>query len=88
MLTCGDGLDVVREFVLENEFGLIESIYPATNPIGHMGGGPSASQEKCMQCREYLLGRVKSISLLLPCSASLLREDHDLDDTGYCKKMN
>jgi hypothetical protein len=50
MLCCGDGLQVVREYILKDEFGLTKPIYPATNPIGHMGGGPSLFKEKCIQC--------------------------------------
>jgi hypothetical protein len=48
MMACGDGFQVVREFVLENEFGLIKPIYPANDAIGHMGGGPSPFREKRM----------------------------------------
>ena len=41
MLSCGDGLQVVRELILEEEFKIIKPIFPGTNPIGHMGGGPT-----------------------------------------------
>ncbi|MFW6139616.1 MAG: 5,10-methylenetetrahydrofolate reductase, partial [Spirochaetota bacterium] len=36
MLTCGDGLQVVREYILEGEYGISKPIYPGTNPTGHM----------------------------------------------------
>jgi len=72
MMTCGDGLQVVREIVLENKFGLIKPIYPATNPIGHMGGGPATFSEKCMQCGECLLGQFAGICPMTQCAKGLL----------------
>ena len=70
MLTCGDGLQVVREIV--EEFGLLKPIYPGTNPIGHMGGGPALFKEKCQQCGECELGRTAGICPLTQCPKGLL----------------
>jgi len=72
MLCCGDGLQVVREYVLENEFGLTKSIYPSTNPIGHMGGGPGLFREKCIQCGECELGKLSGICPMTQCAKGLL----------------
>lgn len=72
MLTCGDGLQVVRELVLEDEFKLIKPIYPGTNPIGHMGGGPTLFKEKCQQCGECELGKFAGICPLTQCPKGLL----------------
>ncbi|RKY62963.1 MAG: 5,10-methylenetetrahydrofolate reductase [Candidatus Latescibacterota bacterium] len=72
MLTCGDGLQVVREFVLEGEFGIRKPIYPGTNPIGHMGGGPTLFKEKCMQCGECEMGRLVGICPLTQCPKGFL----------------
>ena len=85
MLSCGDGLQVVREFVLENEFGLIKPIYPATNPIGHMGGGPSAFREKCMQCGECLLGQFAGICPMTQCAKGLLNGPCGGASNGKCE---
>jgi hypothetical protein len=71
MLACGDGLQVVRELV-EVEFGLLKPIYPGTNPIGHMGGGPTLFKEKCQQCGECELGRFAGICPLTQCPKGLL----------------
>lgn len=68
MLACGDGLQVVREFVLENEFDFVKPIYPANDAIGHMGGGPSAFREKCIQCGECLLGQFVGICPMTQCA--------------------
>lgn len=72
MLCCGDGLQVVREYILENEFGLTKAIYPGTNPIGHMGGGPSLFREKCIQCGECELGKLAGICPMTQCAKGLL----------------
>lgn len=72
MLTCGDGLQVVRELILEEEFEIIKPIYPATNPIGHMGGGPALFREKCQQCGECELGKFAGICPLTQCAKGLL----------------
>lgn len=61
MLTCGDGLQVVRELALEEEFKIIKPIYPGTNPIEHMGGGPTLFKDKCQQCGECELGKFAGI---------------------------
>jgi ferredoxin len=71
ILSCGDGLQVVRD-ILENEFGLIKPIYPANNPVGHMGGGPSLFREKCIQCGECELGRLAGICPMTQCPKGLL----------------
>jgi len=72
MLTCGDGLQVVRELILEEEFDLVKPIYPGTNPIGHMGGGPALFKEKCQQCGECELGKFAGICPLTQCAKGLL----------------
>jgi ferredoxin len=71
MLSCGDGLQVVRG-ILEEEFDLVKSIYPATNPVGHMGGGPALFKEKCIQCGECELGRLSGICPMTQCAKGLL----------------
>lgn len=72
MLTCGDGAQVVQELVVEGEFGLRKPLYPGTNPIGHMGGGPTFFKEKCMQCGECELGRLAGICPLTQCPKGFL----------------
>ncbi|MEA2015827.1 MAG: methylenetetrahydrofolate reductase C-terminal domain-containing protein [Actinomycetota bacterium] len=71
MLSCGDGLQVMRE-IIEKEFGLVKPIYPATNPMGHMGGGPGLFKEKCIQCGDCELGKVSGICPLTQCPKGLL----------------
>lgn len=71
MLSCGDGLQVVRE-ILEKEFKLVKSIYPAANPVGHMGGGPALFKEKCIQCGECELGKLSGICPMTQCAKGLL----------------
>lgn len=71
MLSCGDGLQVVRE-ILEKEFKLVKSIYPATNSVGHMGGGPALFKEKCIQCGECELGKLSGICPMTQCAKGLL----------------
>ena len=85
MLSCGDGLQVIREFVLESEFGLVKPIYPATNPIGHMGEGPSAFREKCMQCGECLLGQFAGICHMTQCAKGLLNGPCGGSKNGKCE---
>ena len=72
ILACGDGLQVVRELILEEEFEITKPIYPATNPIGHMGGGPTLFREKCQQCGECELGKFAGICPLTQCAKGLL----------------
>jgi ferredoxin len=72
MLTCGDGAQVVRELVVEGEFGIRKPIYPGTNPIGHMGGGPTLFKEKCMQCGACELGQLAGICPLTQCPKGFL----------------
>ena len=85
MLTCGDGLQVVRESVLENEFGLVKPIYPANDAIGHMGGGPSTFREKCMQCGECLLGQFAGICPMTQCAKGLLNGPCGGSQNGKCE---
>jgi len=85
MLTCGDGLQVVRESILEKEFGIIKPIYPATNPIGHMGGGPTLFEEKCQQCGECELGRFAGICPLTQCAKGLLNGPCGGSKNGKCE---
>ncbi len=85
MMTCGDGLQVVRESVIEGEFGLLKRIYPATNPTGHMGGGPALFKEKCQQCGECLLGKFAGICPLTQCTKGLLNGPCGGSQDGKCE---
>ncbi|MGD2174427.1 MAG: methylenetetrahydrofolate reductase C-terminal domain-containing protein, partial [Candidatus Brocadiaceae bacterium] len=72
MLCCGDGLQTVWDHVIEEEFGLVKPVYPATNPIGHMGGGPARFEEKCRQCGECELGRLVGVCPLTQCAKGMM----------------
>jgi hypothetical protein len=85
MLTCGDGLQVVRELILEEEFEITKPIYPATNPIGHMGGGPALFKEKCQQCGECELGKFAGICPLTQCAKGLLNGPCGGSKDGKCE---
>jgi len=85
MMTCGDGLQVVRESVIEGEFGLLKRIYPTTNPTGHMGGGPALFKEKCQQCGECLLGKFAGICPLTQCTKGLLNGPCGGSQNGKCE---
>ena len=85
MLTCGDGLQVVRELILEEEFGITKPIYPATNPIGHMGGGPTLFKEKCQQCGDCELGKFAGICPLTQCAKGLLNGPCGGSKNGKCE---
>jgi ferredoxin len=85
MMSCGDGFQVVRESVLENEFGLVKPIYPANDAIGHMGGGPSAFREKCIQCGECLLGQFAGICPMTQCAKGLLNGPCGGASNGKCE---
>jgi hypothetical protein len=85
MLSCGDGLQVVREFILEEELEIIKPIYPGTNPIGHMGGGPTLFKEKCQQCGECELGKFAGICPLTQCAKGLLNGPCGGSNNGKCE---
>jgi len=85
MLACGDGLQVVRELILEEEFEITKPIYPATNPIGHMGGGPALFREKCQQCGECELGKFAGICPLTQCAKGLLNGPCGGSKNGKCE---
>jgi len=85
MLSCGDGLQVVRELILEEEFKIIKPIYPGTNPIGHMGGGPTLFKEKCQQCGECELGKFAGICPLTQCPKGLLNGPCGGYENGKCE---
>jgi len=85
MLSCGDGLQVVRELILEEEFEIIKPIYPGTNPIGHMGGGPTLFKEKCQQCGECELGKFAGICPLTQCAKGLLNGPCGGYENGKCE---
>ena len=85
MLTCGDGLQVVRELILEEEFELVKPIYPGTNPIGHMGGGPTLFKEKCQQCGQCELGKFAGICPLTQCAKGLLNGPCGGNKDGKCE---
>jgi len=85
MLTCGDGLQVVRELILEEEFDLVKPIYPGINPIGHMGGGPTLFKEKCQQCGECELGKFAGICPLTQCAKGLLNGPCGGSKNGKCE---
>ena len=72
MLCCGDGLQTVWDHIIEDEFGLVKPVYPGTNPIGHMGGGPSLFVEKCRQCGDCELGRLVGICPLTQCAKGMM----------------
>jgi ferredoxin len=85
ILACGDGLQVVRELILEEEFEITKPIYPATNPIGHMGGGPTLFKEKCQQCGECELGKFAGICPLTQCAKGLLNGPCGGSKNGKCE---
>jgi hypothetical protein len=85
MQCCGDGLQVVRDNIIEGEFGLTKPIYPATNPMGHMGGGPALFTEKCQQCGECELGRLAGICPLTQCPKGLLNGPCGGSENGKCE---
>lgn len=85
MLSCGDGLQVVREFILEEEYNLVKPIYPGTNPMGHMGGGPTLFKEKCQQCGECELGKTAGICPLTQCAKGLLNGPCGGSQDGKCE---
>jgi hypothetical protein len=85
MLTCGDGLQVVRELILEEEFEITKPIYHSTNPIGHMGGDPALFKEKCQQCGECEIGRFVGIYPLTQCAKGLLNGPCGGSKNGECE---
>jgi hypothetical protein len=85
MLTCGDGLQVVRELIVEGEYGIKKPIYPATDPVGHMGGGPTLFKEKCLQCGECELGRYAGICPMTQCAKGLLNGPCGGSQDGKCE---
>jgi len=72
IMACGDALQTVWDHILEEEFDLLKPVYPATNPIGHMGGGPGRFEERCQQCGECDLGRLAGICPLTQCAKGLM----------------
>lgn len=84
MLSCGDGLQVVRKIV-EGEYGLVKPIYPGLDAVGHMGGGPTLFEEKCQQCGECLLGRFAGICPLTQCPKGLLNGPCGGSKNGKCE---
>jgi ferredoxin len=84
MLSCGDGLQVVRKIV-EGEYGLTKPIYPSLDAVGHMGGGPTLFEEKCQQCGECLLGRFAAICPLTQCPKGLLNGPCGGSRNGKCE---
>jgi len=84
MLSCGDGLQVVRK-VVEGEYGLMKPIYPSLDALGHMGGGPTLFEEKCQQCGECLLGRFAGICPLTQCAKGLLNGPCGGSKNGKCE---
>jgi len=71
MMSCGDGLQVVREF-LEKEFEIVKPMYPSNNALGFFGGGPGELKEKCQGCGECILGETAGICPLTQCAKGLL----------------
>ena len=86
MMSCGDGFQVVRQLVLEDEFGLVKPIYPANDAIGHMGGGPTLFREKCMQCGECVLGQYAGICPMTQCAKGLLNGPCGGSKNGKCEQ--
>ena len=76
---------MVREHVVEGEFGLLKPIYPSTNTIGHMGGGPSLFKEKFLQCGECLVGKFAGICPLTQCAKGLLNGPCGGSQDGKCE---
>lgn len=72
MMSCGDGLQTVWDHIIEGEWALQKAVYPANNPIGHMGGGPTRFEEKCVQCGECELGRLAGICPLTQCGKGIM----------------
>ena len=85
MLTCGDGLQVVREGILEHEFGLMKPIYPGTDTVGLMGGGPDVFVEKCLLCGECELGAFAGICPLTQCAKGLMNGPCGGSQNGKCE---
>jgi len=71
MQCCGDGAQVVREYV-EEEMGIVKPTYPATNALGFSGGGPASFKEECQACGECELGKTAGICPLVQCPKGLL----------------
>ena len=84
MLSCGDGLQVVRK-VLEEGYGVTKPVYPSLDAVGHMGGGPTLFEEKCQQCGECLLGRFAAICPLTQCPKGLLNGPCGGSQNGKCE---
>jgi len=70
MLSCGDGLQVVRSFLEEQ--GVFKPIYPAVDSLGFFGGGPSRFVEECQGCGECILAYTAGICPLTRCPKGLL----------------
>lgn len=85
MLACGDGLQVVREGILEDEFGLVKPIYPGVDTIGLMGGGPDAFKEKCLLCGQCELGAFAGICPLTQCTKGLMNGPCGGSHDGKCE---
>ncbi|HEX68131.1 MAG TPA: 5,10-methylenetetrahydrofolate reductase [bacterium] len=71
MMSCGDGLQVVRSY-LEKEKGIIKPVYPANNALGFFGEGPKEFLEKCQGCGECEVGLTAGICPLTQCAKGLL----------------
>jgi ferredoxin len=85
MMSCGDGLQNVRENILEKEYGLVKPIYPANNALGHMGGGPTLFRKECEQCGECELGRFAGICPMVQCAKGLLNGPCGGAKNGKCE---
>ncbi len=71
MMSCGDGLQVIREY-LDEKLGIVKPIYPANNPLGFFGGGPSEFSEECQGCGECEMGKITGICPLTQCPKGIL----------------
>lgn len=70
MMCCGDGLQVVREYLEER--GIFKPIYPAVDSLGFFGGGPTRFVEECRGCGDCILAYTAGICPLTRCPKGLL----------------
>ncbi len=90
VMACGTGLQVIREFILEDKYGLVKPMYPANDTIGNMGGGrilfgDALFREKCEQCGQCVLGQFAGICPLTQCAKGLLNGPCGGSKNGKCE---
>ena len=72
VLSCGDGLQIVNEILLEGDDKILKLVLPGNDTLGLMGGGPDLFKEKCQQCGECIVGMYAGICPLTQCAKELL----------------